>query len=67
MDGFVFYSNCTLLQTRTWQYRWISFRLQNKEFVTLSRMRTNLYDNRRFTVWDGVLYLPANCIIFILQ
>ena len=47
--------------------RWVSLRLQKKEFVTLSKMRTDLYDDRRFTFWDGVLFIPAISLIFILQ
>jgi hypothetical protein len=47
--------------------RWLSIKLQKKEFVTLAKMRTDLYDDRKFTFWDGVLYLPAIALIFILQ
>jgi hypothetical protein len=47
--------------------RWLSIKLQKKEFVTLAKMRTDLYDDRKFTFWDGVLFLPAIALIFILQ
>lgn len=47
--------------------RWLSLKLQKKEFVTLAKTRTDLYDDRKFTFWDGVLYFPAIALIFILQ
>ena len=47
--------------------RWLSLKLQKKEFVTIARMRRDLYDDRKFTLWDGILYLPAIALIFVLQ
>jgi len=47
--------------------RWLSFKLQKKEFVTIAKMRRDLYDNRKFTFWDRILYIPAIALIFVLQ
>jgi hypothetical protein len=47
--------------------RWTSLKFQKKEFVTLSRTKTDLYDDRRFTRLDMLLFLPAIFLIFFLQ
>jgi len=47
--------------------RWVSLKFQKEEFVTLSKMKTDLYDNRKFTILDGVLFVLAIFLIFTLQ
>lgn len=47
--------------------RWLSIKLQTKEFITLSKMQTDLYDDRVFKFWDYVLFIPAIFLIFLLQ
>lgn len=47
--------------------RWISLKLQKKEFVALAKLQTDLFDDRKFTFLDGVLYLPAIFFLFYLQ
>ena len=47
--------------------RWLSLRLQEKEFITLSRTQKDLHDDREFKFWDFILFIPAIASIFILQ
>ncbi len=47
--------------------RWLSFKLQKQEFVTLSRTQKDLHDDREFKLWDFILFIPAIASIFILQ
>jgi hypothetical protein len=47
--------------------RWTSLKFQKKEFVALSKTRTDLHDDRIFTRLDILLFLPAIFLIFLLQ
>lgn len=48
-------------------FRWTSLKIQKKEFVSVSRSKTDILDNREFTFWDWILNLPLTALIFILQ
>ena len=48
-------------------FRWISLKIQRKEFVSVSKSKTDVFDNRKFTLWDLVLNLPITAMIFVLQ
>ncbi len=47
--------------------RWLSIKLQNKDFVTIGRTQTDFFDDRKITFWDRILFIPAISLLFILQ
>ncbi len=47
--------------------RWLSLRFQKKEFVALGKSQTDLYDNRRITTFDCLLFVIAISLLFLLQ
>ena len=47
--------------------RWISLKFQKKEFVTLTRNTMDVLDERKFTLLDMFLFLPAIFLVFFLQ
>lgn len=48
-------------------FRWISIKFQKEEFITLSRSKWDILDNRRITILDMLIYVLGIFFIFILQ